>query len=126
MERPSAAAFIADGCKIEPEVVIHHSLIGLRAVLGRRVVIRDSVLMGADFLPQRRPGDDQSGGIPMGIGEGTVIEKAIVDKNVCIGKNATIDAPLGFPSDGERGPLVVRDGIIVIPRNTVLPDGWKF
>ena len=119
-------SLIADGCKIEPEVVIHHSLIGLRAVLGRKVVIRDTVLMGADFFPNDVRATTNPEGIPMGIGEGTVIEKAIVDKNVCIGKNVTIKLPPGFPSEGERGPLVVRDGIIVVPRNTVLPDGWKF
>jgi glucose-1-phosphate adenylyltransferase len=119
-------SLIADGCRIEPEVVIQHSIIGLRSVINRKVVIRDSVLMGADFFQSDVRATTNDLGIPMGIGEGTVIEKAIVDKNVCIGKNVTIKLPPGFPSEGEREGMVVRDGIIVVPSRTVLPDGWTF
>ena len=63
---------------------------------------------------------------PVGIGSGPIIEVAIVDKNCRIGKNVTVRLPDGFPENGECGPLVVNDGIIVIPKDAVLPDGWKF
>jgi glucose-1-phosphate adenylyltransferase len=68
--------------------------------------------------------------IPLGIGEGSVIEGAILDKNVRIGKNVTIrpHEPTEnrvYPEDCPRGQetYIIRDGIVVIPKNTEIPDG---
>jgi glucose-1-phosphate adenylyltransferase len=126
-------ALIADGCRIESGVKIENSLIGLRCVIGPNAVVRNSVVMGADYY--RRPENDGSAELtpqcegplpPVGIGAGSVIEGAILDKNCRIGKNVTIKLPAGFPDDGERGPVVVRDGVIVVPKDAVVPDGWSF
>ena len=58
----------------------------------------------------------------MGIGENTQIEGAIIDKNACIGKGVVIRSfPRGTDLDSEN--WVVRDGIVVIPKNAVLMDG---
>ena len=63
---------------------------------------------------------------PLGVGERTFIEGAIVDKNCRIGSEVTIKLPPGFPPDGERGPVLVRDGVVCVPRDAVIPDGWTF
>jgi glucose-1-phosphate adenylyltransferase len=68
--------------------------------------------------------------IPLGIGEGSQIEGAILDKNVRIGKGVIIrphspGEDLKVPADCPRGQelYVIRDGIVVIPKNTEIPDG---
>lgn len=120
-------SLVADGCQIEQGAVIENSLVGLRCAIGPDATIRDSVLMGADYYQ-----DDQRARCvpkdvpPLGIGAGSVIERAIVDKDCRIGRNVTIRLPEGAAPDGEHGPLVIRDGIVVVPKATVLPDGWSF
>jgi glucose-1-phosphate adenylyltransferase len=120
-------SLVADGCRIEHGTVIDRSLVGLRCIIGPDVTIRGAVLMGADYYTSDarapKPGPKQP---PVGIGSGTVIEGAIVDKNCCIGERVTVRLPKAFPRDGERPPLVVRDGVIVVPKGTTLPDGWTF
>ncbi|REJ83271.1 MAG: glucose-1-phosphate adenylyltransferase [Planctomycetota bacterium] len=121
-------SLVADGCRIEQGTVIDQSLVGLRCVIATDVTIRKSVLMGADFMPSdpAAPSTDD-GNPPLGIGDRTVIEGAIVDKNCRIGKDVTIRAT-GDSSlpDCERGPVIVRDGVIVVPRGAIVPDGWTF
>lgn len=122
------ASLVADGCRIEHGTVIDQSLVGLRCVIGPDVTIRKSYLMGADYFPwdaQAKKGNAENGPA-LGVGERTVIEGAIVDKNVRIGKNVTIKLPKNFPENGERGPILVRDGVIVVPKDAVVPDGWTF
>jgi len=119
-------SMIADGCTIDAAAVIKNSSIGLRSHIGANAQIKDSILMGADYFPHEVGANRKEGDPPLGIGAGTIIERAIVDKNCSIGANCVIKLPPGFPENGERGPVVVRDGIIVVPRRTVLPDGWKF
>ncbi len=83
--------------------------------------------MGADFY---QTADDlaasrASGHPPLGIGEGTVIDGAIVDKNCCIGRNVRITNERGFDTTPETPEAMVRDGIVVVPKDAILPDGWK-
>lgn len=119
-------SMIADGCTIESAAVIKNCSIGLRSNIGANAQIKDSVLMGADYFAHEVQANRKEGDPPLGIGPGTIIERAIVDKNCSIGANCVIKLPPGFPENGESGPVVVRDGVIVVPRRTVLPDGWKF
>jgi glucose-1-phosphate adenylyltransferase len=84
--------------------------------------------MGNDYCPWD-PQAAVKGGEhvpPVGVGERTFIEGAIVDKNCRIGRDVTIKLPPGFPPDGERGPVLVRDGVICVPKEAVIPDGWTF
>jgi glucose-1-phosphate adenylyltransferase len=118
-------SLVADGCRIEQGAVVKNSLIGLRCYIGPDATIQESVLMGADEYDAShaaRQGDQPA----LGIGKGAVIERAIVDKNCRIGDRVTLRLPKGFPENGERGPVLVRDGIICVPKGTSLPDGWTF
>ena len=82
--------------------------------------IRDSLVMGADYYETAdRVRPDAP---PIGIGEGTVIERAIVDKNARIGAGVRI-TPDGKPPDMDGPNFYVRDGIVVIPKGAVVPDG---
>jgi len=122
------ASLVADGCRIEHGTVIDQSLIGLRCIIGPDVTIRRTYMMGNDFFPWDSQAVSQNGAdVPqLGVGERTFIEGAIVDKNCRIGSDVTIKLPPDFPPDGERGPVLVRDGVICVPRNAVIPNGWTF
>jgi glucose-1-phosphate adenylyltransferase len=112
---------LAEGCFIQ-RAEITHSVIGLRSQIRCGVVIKDSVLMGADYYES----EDQvvEPNIELGIGTNCHIEGAIIDKNARIGHDTIIKAfPRGTDLDGDR--WVVRDGIVVIPKNTILPPKTK-
>lgn len=108
---------IAEGCNIR-KAEIKHSIIGIRSQIAEGTVIRDSILMGADYYPAEKP----RGHLPIGIGRNCHIECAILDKNVRIGDNVTIHPfPRGQDSDHEL--YCVRDGIVVIAKDTEIPSG---
>lgn len=117
-------SLIADGCEVEAGSTIENSLIGLRCSIGANVNIKHSVLMGSDYFNTDARAITAEPQPPLGIGSGSIIEGAIVDKNCRIGKNVTIKVPAGT-KDCELGPLMVRDGVVVVPRGTILPDGWS-
>jgi glucose-1-phosphate adenylyltransferase len=110
---------MADGCLIG-RAKIRNAVIGLRSRIASGTTIRDSILMGADYY--LAPNPDPYPDIPLGIGRDCHIEKAIIDKNVRLGPGVTIR---GFPAGTEEDhqDWVVRDGIVVIPKNTILPAG---
>jgi len=110
---------IAEGCRIR-KAEITHSIVGIRSQIGEGTVIKDSILMGADYYNVEKP----RGNLPIGIGKNCHIECAILDKNVRIGDNVVIRP---FPDDKDiDGDLYfVRDGIVVIAKDTELPSGTK-
>lgn len=110
---------LAEGSTIT-HAEIHDSIIGLRSQIASGVKIENSIIMGADYFTN--PEIDGKRPVPLGIGTNTHIEGAIVDKNACIGKNVVIRSfPRGTDLDSEN--WVVRDGIVVIPKNGILMDG---
>ena len=110
---------LSDGCIISGER-IDHAVVGLRAVVGDGSVVEHSILMGADYYENE--GVDHPSGIPMGIGKHCVIKNAIIDKNVRIGDNVVI-SPEGKEQDEETEFYWIREGVIVIAKNTVIPSG---
>jgi len=119
-------SLIADGCTIERDAVIENSVIGLRCQIGRGVQIRNSILMGNDYYeaPEDVATGKPNGRPPLGVGEGAQIEGAIIDKNCRIGRNSRIVNSAGIDSSAETDCCMIRDGIIVVPKETTLPDGW--
>ncbi|HRZ86848.1 MAG TPA: glucose-1-phosphate adenylyltransferase, partial [bacterium] len=112
------AADIAEGTIVERSRITH-SIIGLRSVIGAGTVIEDSIILGNDFYG-RNGGD--AGRPPLGIGRNCVIRKAIIDKNVHIGDGVQLVNREKI-SEFENEHCVIRNGIIVIPKNTVIPAG---
>jgi glucose-1-phosphate adenylyltransferase len=110
---------LADGCWIG-KAEIQNSVIGLRSQVRDNAHVCDTVLMGADYFDSSKVASSE--GIPLGIGEDSHIEGAIIDKNARIGRGAVI-RPFPQGTDIENGIWVVRDGIVVIPKNTTIPDG---
>ena len=107
--------------------VIENSVVGLRCVIGENTVIRDSVLMGADFMEteEELAAAARQSLPPVGIGDGSEILGAILDKNCRIGKNVRIVNASGCDSSDEFDPCVIRDGIPILIKDSTLPDNWK-
>ncbi|MGD9127476.1 MAG: glucose-1-phosphate adenylyltransferase [Planctomycetia bacterium] len=122
-----SGSLIADGCIIEEGAVIENSVIGLRCRIGKNVVIRNSVLMGADYYQTNREFDHDSnnGTPPLGIGEGSHVERAIIDKNCRIGRRVRIVNDQDVQDSEESAWGMIRDGVIVVTKNAILRDDWS-
>ena len=110
---------LTEGCKIH-HAEINDSIVGLRSFIADGVRINSSILMGADYYDE--PGVPPKGGLPLGIGANCQIEGAIIDKNVRMGEGVTI-CPFPRGTEREEGSWVVQDGIVVVPKSTVLYPG---
>jgi len=107
---------IAEGCRIR-KAEITHSIVGIRAQVAEGSVIKDSIIMGADYYtPKKHPE------VAIGIGRNCYIESAIIDKNVQIGDGVIIK-PFTNSQDIDHELYFVRDGIVVIAKDTVIPAG---
>jgi glucose-1-phosphate adenylyltransferase len=115
---------VSDGCTIGAGSQLSRCVIGIRTRIGREVVLRDTILNGADNYETRaQRAHNRETGVPdLGVGDGTRIEGAILDKGCRIGRGVKIRARAGGPD--EDGPChVVREGVVILPRGTVVPDG---
>jgi glucose-1-phosphate adenylyltransferase len=117
-------SLVADGCVIGRGSVIESSVIGVRTQIAENVTIRNTYIMGADLYEQARHLTDNSrAGRPnLGVGSDTVIENAIIDKNARIGRDVVIRNAAGVVEAEEAQHHVIRDKIVVIPKNTIVPD----
>jgi glucose-1-phosphate adenylyltransferase len=113
---------IAPGCRLD-HAAVSDSVIGLRSVVNAGAHLYRVVMMGADDYESAADQDENRRlGLPnIGVGPGSHIENAILDKNVRIGRNVVIRNHMGA-QDEETDTYVVRDGIIVIPKGAVIPD----
>jgi glucose-1-phosphate adenylyltransferase len=118
-------SLIADGCVIGKGSVIENSVLGVRTHVAENVTIRNSYIMGSDIYEQEKHiVDNARAKRPnYGVGENSVIENAIVDKNARIGRNVQIRNAAGLVDSEEAPHYVIRDKIVVIPRHTILQDG---
>ncbi len=106
------------------ESEISNSVVGIRTFIDRGTWIHRSVLMGADYFrweDSEARSRVQGPAFP-GVGEGTRIENAIVDKNASVGNGCVIVNHAGV-QEGEGPGFYIRDGIIVIVKNAVISDG---
>ena len=116
-------AIISDGCIING-ATIAHSIVGVRSILNDACKLSRTIMLGCDYYEshdsiQRH----ESMGTPrIGIGHSTRIENAIIDKNARIGNNCVI-SPAGKPENADHEYYCIRDGIIIVPKNGVVPHG---
>jgi glucose-1-phosphate adenylyltransferase len=116
-------AVISDGCIIN-RARISNSIVGLRTIIGDGTELNRVVILGSDFYESEESVTrNESEGRPrVGIGAHCKIENAIIDKNARIGNNVTI-TPAGKPENLDHEHYFVRDGIIIIPKDAVIPHG---
>ncbi len=110
-------SIISDGCELAGSRV-SRSVVGVRSIIRAETVLEDCLIMGADYY-------DESAGpeeIPMGVGEGTRIRRAIVDKNARIGRNVVIANEKGL-QEADGANYYIRDGLVMVPKNAVVEDG---
>ena len=117
-------SLVSDGCRVEDGVHLERSVLGVRSQVGRNAVLREVVVVGADrYETEAERAANRRRGVPgFGVGENSVIERAIVDKDARIGRNVRIGNRAGV-QEAHGGLYVIRDGIVVIPKGTVVPDG---
>jgi glucose-1-phosphate adenylyltransferase len=116
-------AMVSDGCIIN-HAEISHSVVGLRSIVNAGTRLHRVVLMGSDYYEsQSSILDHEMVGKPkIGIGQNCRIENAIIDKNARIGDNVGI-SPAGKPDPFDHPFYHIRDGVVVIPKNGVIPHG---
>ena len=112
-------AIISDGCIIS-DAHLERCVVGIRSVIQSGATIRNSVLMGADYFELDQTDSSQP---RIGIGRNCVIDRAIIDKNARIAAGVVI-TPEGKPPNFDGDNYFIRDGIVVIPKNAVIPAGF--
>ena len=118
-------SIVSDGCIITG-AAITNSVVGLRSRISKGVVIDSSFIMGADYYQTfEEMRDDLVAGVPrVGMGEGTIINRAIIDKNARIGSGVRlINESKIIEADGPDNSYYIRDGIIIVPKNALIKDG---
>ncbi len=116
-------ALLADGCRLV-SAQISECVIGLRSMIGANTKLTRVVMLGADYYEtEAQKTVDHDRGIPaIGIGQDCIVEAAIIDFNARIGEGVVIRNLPDRP-DTETPLYVSRDGIVVVPKNTVIPPG---
>jgi glucose-1-phosphate adenylyltransferase len=116
-------AVISDGCILN-RAVITHSIVGLRCIVGVATVLNRVILLGSDYYESLESiVEHEKAGMPrIGVGSNCRIENTIVDKNARIGNNVVI-SPAGKPDTVDHANYYIRDGIVIVPKNGVIPHG---
>ena len=114
----------ADGCVIT-NATIHGSIVGIRTFIESGSHLDGVICMGADHYETAEDrAENRRQGIPdIGIGRDVIVRRAIIDKNARIGDGTRIGTSDGTPEDGDFEHYYARDGIIIIPKNAVVPPG---
>jgi glucose-1-phosphate adenylyltransferase len=113
-------ALLSEGCILN-ECEIHRSIIGIRQVVEKNTIIHESVVMGADGYGIF---DRKGGTIPIGIGSDCTIKGAIIDKDCAIGNGVKLVNKNGY-EEYQDEYVSIREGVIVVPRRSVIPDGYE-
>jgi glucose-1-phosphate adenylyltransferase len=116
-------AVISDGCIIN-HANINRSIVGLRTLVGAGTELNRAIVIGSDYYESQESVEKnkREGKPRIGIGENCKIENAIIDKNARIGDGVVI-TPEGKPENADGENYFVRDGIVIVPKNAVIPSG---
>jgi len=116
---------IASEGSILTDAFISRSLIGIRTIIESGATLEEVYVMGADFYetPEQKAANREKGIPNYGIGEGSMIRGAIIDKNARIGRGCRIGVDPVERNDGDYDGYAIREGIIIILKGAVIPDG---
>jgi len=116
-------ALVTDGCIING-AKISNSIIGLRTFVGAGTELNRVIVLGSDYYESEESvlKNEGEGKPRVGIGANCKISNTIIDKNARIGNNVTI-SPAGKPDKLDHELCFIRDGIVVIPKNAIIPHG---
>jgi len=120
-------SMISEGCILNG-VYARNSIIGLRSRIDEGVRIENSIVMGADFFEsfEEIQKNFNRSKPHVGIGENSIVRRAIIDKNARIGKNVRLVNGQNVETrDGENGCYFIREGIIIVPKNATIQDGTE-
>ena len=114
---------VSDGCLVQGARV-EGSVIGIRSRIQAGAQLKDVIMMGADYYENDalRAANTERGIEPVGVGPGSIIERAILDKNARIGANCVIRGAVGRP-DADGDGWYLRDGIVIVPKDATLKPG---
>ena len=114
----------SDGCIIT-EATIRNSVIGSRSIIEKRALLEGVVCMGSDYYesPEQKKISMEQGLPPIGIGSDSIIKKAIIDMNARIGEGCRIGSDDFCRSDVEYQNYCIKDGIIIITQDSIIPHG---
>ncbi len=115
---------IGDGCLVT-DSTLKHCVIGIRSILGENSRLEDVVMMGSDYYQTAKEvqADKAKGRPRIGVGRDCKIHHAIIDKNARIGDGVTL-SPAGKDDGDFAHGIVIRDGILCVTKNAVIPDGF--
>ncbi|CAM6108033.1 unnamed protein product [Calypogeia fissa] len=118
-------SIVSHGCFLR-ECSVEHSIVGVRSRIETGVVLRDTMMMGADMYETEAEmaGMLVCGKVPLGVGENSKIRNCIIDKNARIGRNVVITNADNV-QDAERPSegYYIRSGIVIILKNATIKDG---
>ena len=116
-------AVISDGCIIN-HAHIHRSIVGIRSVVGAGTELNRVILLGCDYYESAESieSNEKAGRPRIGVGSNCRIENAIIDKNARVGNNVVI-SPKGKPENADHPLYFIRDGVVIIPKNGIVPHG---
>lgn len=116
-------SIVSEGCLVFGST-IDHCVVGIRSRIQHGSVLKDTIMLGADYYEEDALRDQNRGRgvVDVGIGKGCVIERAIIDKNARIGEGCVVRGHEGRPDQDGDG-WFVRDGIVIVPKDGVLPAG---
>jgi glucose-1-phosphate adenylyltransferase len=120
-------SMVTEGCILNG-LYARSSIIGLRSRIDSGVRLESSIVMGSDYYePIEEIAANIDRGVPhIGIGSNTAIRRAIIDKNVRIGKNVKLLNTAGIENyDGPNGCFYIREGIIIVPKGASIVDGTE-
>lgn len=115
---------IGDG-SILTDSTLKHCVLGVRAFVGEGSTLADSIVMGSDYYETdaQLEGNVARGRPNLGVGRNCRIEGAIIDKNARIGDGCVLSAKGKADGTYANGAVIIRDGVLVVPKNAVLPPG---
>jgi glucose-1-phosphate adenylyltransferase len=115
-------SMISEGCILK-NCQVHHSVLGVRSRIGANCVVEDTMMMGADMYEPfgERVSQAERGEVSLGLGAGTIVRRAIIDKNARIGTNVKIiNKDNVQEAQREDEGFYIRSGIVVVLKNAMI------